>query len=81
MGQGFDLTEGAVCVEFNDLAGVEATLVLYESGRRIRELLDDLCDCLGADRPAAICRELGRPFAYPGGPTLLRRLTGEAEPC
>ncbi len=26
VGQGFDLTEGAVCVEFNDLAGVEAAL-------------------------------------------------------
>ena len=26
VGQGFDLTEGAVCVEFNDLGGVEAAL-------------------------------------------------------
>ncbi len=39
------------------LAGVEATLVLFESGRRLAALLDDAADVLGP-RPAAVCREL-----------------------
>lgn len=39
------------------LAGVGATLVLYESPRRLAESLADMADLLG-DRPAAVAREL-----------------------
>ncbi|MCM2332855.1 MAG: 16S rRNA (cytidine(1402)-2'-O)-methyltransferase [Anaeromyxobacteraceae bacterium] len=39
------------------LAGLPATLVLYEAGNRTGATLRDLCDALG-DRPAAVAREL-----------------------
>jgi 16S rRNA (cytidine1402-2'-O)-methyltransferase len=39
------------------LAGLDATLVVYESPRRLAPTLEDLQRCLG-DRPAAIAREL-----------------------
>ncbi len=41
---------------------VPATLVFYESPRRVHELLDDLREALGAERPAAVCRELTKKF-------------------
>jgi 16S rRNA (cytidine1402-2'-O)-methyltransferase len=44
-----------------ELAPVPATLVIYESPRRIRELLADSVTCLG-DRKAALCRELTKRF-------------------
>jgi 16S rRNA (cytidine1402-2'-O)-methyltransferase len=40
------------------LAGYEQTLVFYEAVHRIDAALVDLADILGADRPAALCREL-----------------------
>jgi 16S rRNA (cytidine1402-2'-O)-methyltransferase len=40
-----------------ELAGIPATLVLFESGPRLARTLADLAAGLG-DRPAAICREL-----------------------
>lgn len=45
-----------------DLAPVAATLILYESPKRIRESLGDLADCLGGERRAALCRELTKRF-------------------
>jgi 16S rRNA (cytidine1402-2'-O)-methyltransferase len=39
------------------LAGVQATLVLYESGPRLAESLADMAQVFG-DREAAVCREL-----------------------
>lgn len=45
-----------------ELAGVQATLVLYESPGRIRELLGDLVQVLGERRQAALCRELTKRF-------------------
>lgn len=45
-----------------ELRGVEATLVLYESPKRIAALLEDAATVLGADRPAAVCRELTKRF-------------------
>jgi 16S rRNA (cytidine1402-2'-O)-methyltransferase len=44
-----------------ELAGVPATLVLYESPKRLNGLLTDLCEVLG-DRSAAVCRELTKRF-------------------
>ncbi len=41
-----------------ELAEVPATLVLFESPNRIAALLADAAAELGAERPAAICREL-----------------------
>lgn len=44
---------------FADLA---ATLVLYESPKRVGALLHDAADVLGHDRPARVCRELTKRF-------------------
>jgi 16S rRNA (cytidine1402-2'-O)-methyltransferase len=41
-----------------ELAQLPATLVLFETGPRIAASLADLADGLGADREAALCREL-----------------------
>jgi 16S rRNA (cytidine1402-2'-O)-methyltransferase len=40
-----------------ELARIDATLVLFESGNRVEDTLRDLADIMGA-REAAICREL-----------------------
>ncbi|MFO7758162.1 MAG: 16S rRNA (cytidine(1402)-2'-O)-methyltransferase [Roseovarius sp.] len=45
-----------------DLAEVPATLVLYESPKRIEAMLRDAASVLGPDRPAALCRELTKKF-------------------
>lgn len=44
-----------------ELAATPATLVIYESPRRVREMLADAVQCLG-DRQAAVCRELTKKF-------------------
>ncbi len=44
-----------------ELSAVPATLILYESPKRVQELLRDLCDVLG-ERPAVVCRELTKRF-------------------
>lgn len=43
-------------------AGVPATLVLYESPKRVSKLLGDLTLAFGEDRRAAVCRELTKRF-------------------
>lgn len=45
-----------------DLAQVQATLILYESPKRVNQLLNDLVQGLGAGRYAAVCRELTKRF-------------------
>src|SRR4029077_17325698 len=40
-----------------ELARIEATLVLFESGNRVQDTLADLAELMG-ERDAAICREL-----------------------
>lgn len=45
-----------------ELAGVQATLVLYESPKRINQMLSDMVQCLGGERYAAVCRELTKRF-------------------
>ena len=45
-----------------ELRGIPATLVLYESPRRINALLGDLAAVLGGSRRAAVCRELTKKF-------------------
>lgn len=44
------------------LARVEATLILYESPKRIQETLGDSVVSLGGDRQAVVCRELTKRF-------------------
>lgn len=45
-----------------ELADVPATLVFYESPRRVGEMLADLADILGDERAGAVCRELTKRF-------------------
>src|SRR6185437_6477669 len=49
--------EGARRTRLAELARIDATLVLFESGNRVRDALRDLADAMGP-REAAICREL-----------------------
>jgi 16S rRNA (cytidine1402-2'-O)-methyltransferase len=49
--------QGARRARLNELATVDATLVLFESGNRVQDTLGDLADIMGG-RDAAICREL-----------------------
>lgn len=44
------------------LAEIPATLVFYESPKRLAAMLRDAGACLGEDRPAAVCRELTKRF-------------------
>src|SRR5690606_8448905 len=44
-----------------ELAAVPATLIFYESPRRVAESLATMHEVLG-DRPAAVCRELTKAF-------------------
>ncbi len=45
-----------------ELAAIEATLVLYESPKRINQMLQDCCEILGDGRTMALCRELTKRF-------------------
>jgi len=45
-----------------ELVSVPATLVIYESPRRVDALLTDLVETAGANRPAALTRELTKKF-------------------
>jgi 16S rRNA (cytidine1402-2'-O)-methyltransferase len=45
-----------------ELAGVEATLVFYESPKRVGDLLTELVQTFGGERQAAVCRELTKKF-------------------
>ncbi|GAA0308436.1 16S rRNA (cytidine(1402)-2'-O)-methyltransferase [Rhodovulum strictum] len=47
---------------FDEIGGIAATLVFYESPRRVRRTLRELSDALGEMRPAAVCRELTKRF-------------------
>ena len=49
--------ETARRARLTELARIDATLVLFESGNRVRDTLADLADTMGT-RDAAICREL-----------------------
>ena len=45
-----------------ELAGVQATLVIYEGASRLGECLTDMAEVLGAERPAAVGRELTKLY-------------------
>ena len=44
------------------LREIPATLVFYESPKRLAAFLSDAADCLGRERLAAVCRELTKKF-------------------
>ncbi len=44
------------------LAGEERTIILYESPHRLVKTLNELATYLGAERQAAVCRELTKMF-------------------
>ncbi len=41
-----------------EAAEIPATLIFYESPKRVSRMLGELCDVLGGEREAALCREL-----------------------
>jgi 16S rRNA (cytidine1402-2'-O)-methyltransferase len=45
-----------------ELAAERRTMVFFESPHRIAESLADLAEAFGADRPAAVCRELTKTY-------------------
>lgn len=47
---------------FSRLADEPRTLVFFESPRRIGDTLADMAQTMGADRPAAVCRELTKTY-------------------
>lgn len=48
--------------QLQELAQVPATLVFYESPKRLIAMLQDAIEVFGPDRPAAYCRELTKKF-------------------
>jgi 16S rRNA (cytidine1402-2'-O)-methyltransferase len=54
------------------LAGEERTMVFFEAPHRVAGTLADLAEVFGADRPAALCRELTKTYEE-----ILRRPLGE----
>lgn len=60
---GFPSTKsGARTREFTELAALRATLIFYESPRRLAECLSDMVRALGGSRPACVARELTKRF-------------------
>lgn len=55
-------TRSARKTALSALAGVRATLAMYESPKRAGALLGDAAEVLGPDRPATLCRELTKKF-------------------
>lgn len=45
-----------------ELDGAQATVIIYESPKRVNRLLAEMCDALGIDREIALCRELTKRF-------------------
>ena len=53
---------GARKTALNEVADLKATLVFYETAKRLPAVLAAMIAAFGADRPAAICRELTKKF-------------------
>ncbi|MFI6760309.1 16S rRNA (cytidine(1402)-2'-O)-methyltransferase [Micromonospora sp. NPDC050417] len=65
-------TGGARRTRLRALATEERTLVFFEAPHRVAGTLTDLAETFGADRPAAVCRELTKTYEE-----ILRRPLGE----
>ena len=60
---GFAPSQGAARRSFlTEVTAIPATLVLYESPKRIHRLLEDLCDSGLGERNCALCRELTKRY-------------------
>jgi len=60
---GFPPSSGGARTAFlKEIASQKATVILYESPKRIHRLLDELGQVLEQDRTMAICRELTKRF-------------------
>jgi len=55
-------TEGFARLRAAEQAGLAATLIWHEAPHRLLEMLEDLATVFGADRPAAVARELTKRF-------------------
>ncbi|MDP4033048.1 MAG: 16S rRNA (cytidine(1402)-2'-O)-methyltransferase [Pseudorhodobacter sp.] len=55
-------TAGARRKFLQELAQVPATLVFYESPKRVGKILGEMVECFGETREAAVCRELTKRF-------------------
>ncbi|GAW33514.1 ribosomal RNA small subunit methyltransferase I [Roseovarius sp. A-2] len=55
-------TSGKRKTALGEVAEVPATLVFYESPKRVAAMLRDAAEVLGAARPAALCREITKKF-------------------
>ncbi|MCZ7676322.1 MAG: 16S rRNA (cytidine(1402)-2'-O)-methyltransferase [Roseovarius sp.] len=55
-------TAGKRKTALTELAAVPATLIFYESPRRVTAMLQQAAEILGGDRPAALCREMTKKF-------------------
>lgn len=54
--------DGAARRVLEDLSGVPATLIFFETPGRLEKFLIRAADVLGEDRPVAVCRELTKRF-------------------
>ncbi|MGB8812941.1 MAG: 16S rRNA (cytidine(1402)-2'-O)-methyltransferase [Paracoccaceae bacterium] len=55
-------TAGARAKFLAELAQIPATLVFYESPKRVGRILREMVTCFGEDRDAVVCRELTKRF-------------------
>ena len=55
-------TKAARATFLREFVQLQATLILYESPKRVNQLLFDLSDILGEGRKAVVCRELTKRF-------------------
>ena len=53
---------GARLKALKELGDVPATLIFYESPKRINRTLDEMVECWGGEREAVVCRELTKRF-------------------
>ena len=54
--------QGARRARLTELTRIPGTLVLFEAPHRIADALADMAAVFGADRPAAVCRELTKAY-------------------
>ncbi|EEW26872.1 16S rRNA (cytidine(1402)-2'-O)-methyltransferase [Rhodobacter ferrooxidans] len=55
-------TAGARLKFLQELGQVQATLIFYESPKRVGKILGEMVRCFGEERQAAVCRELTKRF-------------------
>lgn len=54
--------KGARTTWIKALDGADATVILFESPKRVHRLLGEMCDILGENREGVLCRELTKKF-------------------